>query len=463
MKINPNIFKAYDIRGIYPSEINGKVAYLIGRAFVQFLARKKPNVVVGRDNRLSSKSLAKNLIKGILYQGGNVIDIGLSTSPMLDFAVAHFNFDGGIEITASHNPPEYNGFKLLRERAISIGQGIGLGKIKKLVIKGKFLKKKKGNFFKKVVLTDYLNFNFNFFETSKFKPLKIVIDTGNATAGILIPYLRKKIPGKIFPLFENLDGNFPNYIPDPSKIENLNFLKKEIIKKRANLGVAFDGDGDRVVFLNEKGEIIPGDLIAALISRLLLKEKPGEKILYDIRSSKIVEEVIKKNGGIPVMNRVGHSFIKERMRKENILFGGEYSGHYYLRDQYFFEVPIFVFLKVLEIISKTEKKISQLVKPFQKYFHSGEINFQLENRKGILKKLEKKYQNGKILKIDGLRVDFPNWWFLARLSQTEPVLRLSIEAKTKKLMAEKKKELSSLITRAKRSVEMKAKPSSTKG
>jgi len=439
------IFKAYDIRGIYPSEINEDIAYLIGRAFVQFLAKGKLNIVVGRDNRPSSQSLFENLVRGILDQGANVIDLGISTSPMLDFGVANFNFDGGIEITASHNPPEYNGFKLLREKAISIGQGTGLGKIKKLVIKGKFLKKKKGKIFKKVVLTDYLNFNFNLFEISKFKPLRIVIDTSNATAGILIPYLRKKIPGKIFPLFENLDGDFPNHLPDPSKIENCKILQEEIIRKKADLGVAFDGDGDRIVFVDEKGEIIPGDFITALIAAFLLKEKPGEKILYDIRSSKIVEEVIKKNGGIPVMSRVGHSFIKERMRKENILFGGEYSGHYYLRDQYFFEAPIAVFLKVLEIISKTGKKTSQLVKSFQKYFHSGEINFKLRGKKKILEKLEKRYKKGKISKIDGLRVDFQNWWFLVRPSQTEPILRLSIEAKRKKLMTEKKKELSSLI------------------
>jgi len=447
-KINPNIFRAYDIRGIYPTEINEKIVYLIGRVFVQLLAKgPNLNIVIGRDNRLSSQTLSESLIKGILDQGGNVTDIGISTTPMLDFADAHFNFDGGIEITASHNPPKYNGLKLVREKAISIGQGTGMEKIKKLVTKAKFLKIKRGIILKKEVLTDYLNFNFDLFKISKFKSLKIVIDTANATPGILIPYLKEKLPVKIFTIFENLDGNFPNHIPDPSRAENLRFLKKEVIKRRADFGVAFDGDGDRVVFINEKGEAIPGDFITAIISKFLLKEKPGEKILYDIRSSKVVEEVIKNNGGIPVINRIGHSFIKERMREENILFGGEFSGHYYLRDQYFFEAPIFVLLKILEIISKTGKKISQLVKPFQKYFHSGEINFELKNKEKILEKLEKKYQKGKILKIDGLRVDFPNWWFLARPSQTEPVLRLSIEAKAKDLMKKKKNELVSLILR----------------
>jgi len=450
MKINPDIFKAYDIRGIYPSEVNEEVAFLIGQAFLRFLnKRRNLNIAIGKDNRLSSRFLFENLKKGILVQGGNVFELGLATTPMLNFAVVYFNLDGGVEITASHNPPEYNGFKLVKEKAISISQKTGLEIIKKLTKKGKFLKKKKGKVFKKEILIKYLDFNFNFFKTSNFKPLKIVIDTGNGTPGILVPYLKKKIPGKIISIFEKLDGHFPNHIPDPSQKRNLKYLQKEIKKRKANLGIAFDGDGDRIVFLDEKAKIISGDLITALITTVLLKENPGEKILYDIRSSKIVEETIKKNGGKAIMSRVGHSFIKNKMRKENILFGGEYSGHYYLRDHYFSEAPIFVLLKVLEIISKSGKSLSQLIKPFKKYFQSGEIKFRLKEKKEILDKLEKKYKKGKIVKVDGLRVDFKNWWFLIRPSQTEPVLKLSIEAKTKELIKKKKRELLSLILKFK--------------
>lgn len=443
--VNQHIFKAYDIRGIYPSEINEETAYIIGRAFVKFLRKKELKIVVGRDNRLSSPYLFRGLVKGIIEEGAKIIDIGLSTTPMLYFAVAHFNFDAGIQITASHNPAQFNGLKLVREKAIPISEKTGLKTIKELVEEIKIKKNKNGIILKKKIIKDYLDFNLKEFNLAKFKFLKIVIDTANSVSGILVPQLKKILPVKIYSLFEELDGNFPNHSPDPLIEENLKFLEREVKEKKADFGVAFDGDGDRVIFVSEKGDSISADFILSLISKILLKEKKGIKILTDVRSSNIVRETIRENKGRAIISRIGHSFIKERMRREKIFFAGEFSGHYYSKTHYFCECPLFVLLTLLREISKTKKKISELLSEFQKYYHSGEINFKIENKEETINKLEKKYKKGKITKIDGLRVDFLNWWFNIRPSQTEPALRLVIEAKTKKLLEKKKKELISLI------------------
>lgn len=445
MKINYSIFKTYDIRGIYPSELNEETAYLIGQAFVRFLKKDNPKVVVGRDNRFSSPSIFQSLTKGILQQGGDVVDIGLATTPMLYFAVAYFNFDAGINITASHNPSKYNGFKMVREKAIPVSEQSGLNEIKKLILEGKFNSSKKGKIVRKKILKEYLDFNLKDFNFKTIKPLKIIIDTANAVPGIIISNLFKKTGIKVFHLFSKLDSSFPNHEPNPIVKKNLKVICQAVKTKKANLGVAFDGDGDRVVFIDEKGKMVSGDLITALMAQLILEEKPKEKIFYDIRSSNIVREVIKKSGGVPIMGRIGHSLIKERMRKEDIIFGGELSGHYYLKNHYFSDAPIFVLFKILEKISKTDKAFSEIIKPYQKYFSSEEINFKIKNKKKILELLENRFKRGKILKIDGLRVDFSDWWFLARPSGTEDLLRLNIEAKTKKIMEKKKKELSLFI------------------
>jgi len=445
MKINPQIFRAYDIRGIYPKELDERAAYLIGRAFVKFFKKPRLKIVVGRDNRLSSPSLFKALTKGIIDQGADVIDIGLSTTPMHYFTVAHFKFDGGVMITASHNPPQYNGFKFVREKAIPISEKTGLKEIKKLTTRPGNVITRPGRVVKKEVLKEYIAFNLKDFNLKKIKLLKIVIDTANAVPGILVPKIFKKTNCKIYYLFAKLDGSFPNHLPSPHEEKNLKSLKKEVLRKKADLGIAFDGDGDRVIFVDEKGKMIPGDLITALLASLILKENPGEKVLCDVRSSNIVRDVVKEMGGIPVIGRIGHSFIKERMRRENIIFQGELNGHYYLRTHYFCEAPFFVIFKILEEISRNRKSISELVKPFQKYSHSGEINFKVKNKKKVFKTLEDKFRGGEILKIDGLRIDFPNWWFNVRPSHTEPLLRLVVEARTKKLMEQKIKEIKSII------------------
>ena len=449
MEINSKIFKAYDIRGIYPEQINKEVAYLIGRAYIKFLNKKNLKIVVGRDNRLSSLTLFKALTKGVTDQGATVVNVGLSTSPMLYWATAYFKFDGGIMITASHNPSQYNGFKFVREKAIPISEKTGLKEIKTFSTKihrSDLYKLRKGKVLKKNVLKEYIRFNLKGFNLKKFKSLKIIIDTANAATGIIVPDLFKRLNCKVYHLFSKLDGSFPNHNPDPLIKENLRAIFKEVKAKKADLGIAFDGDGDRLFFINEKGRVVPGDLITALVAEMVLRKNPGEKILYDIRSSNIVRETVKERGGVPVAGRIGHSFIKERMRKENIIFAGELSGHYYSKEHYFCEAPIFVLFKIIEKISESGENLSEIILPFKKYFHSGEVNFKTEDKKRALKALENKFKKeGKVSKLDGLRVDLKDWWFLVRPSNTEPVLRLVVEAKTKKLLRQKTHFLSDIL------------------
>lgn len=450
MKINPEIFKAYDIRGVYPKELDEKTAYFIGRAFVEFLKKPNAKIAVGRDNRLSGPILRKHLVRGITDSGGLVVDIGLSPTPLLYFCVANYNLDGGINITASHNPAAYNGFKITREKAIPVSEKTGLKEIKTIADCLVGLKKlnpaeRRGEVVKKGFIKDYINFNFKGAAASALKPLKIVVDTANAVSGVLIPEFFKNTPIRVFSLFAKLDGRFPNHSPDPLIKENLKFLQKEVLRKKADLGIAFDGDGDRIMFVDERGEIIPADFITAIMAEIILKNSPGKKILYDIRSSNIIKETIKKFSGLPLVGRVGHSFIKEKMRKENIVFAGEFSGHYYSKEHYFCEAPFFVLLSVLKEISKSGNPLSGIIKSFKTYFHSGEINFRVVDKANKIKELEKKYKGGTICLVDGLRIDFKDWWFNVRPSNTESLLRMVVEAKSKELMEKKKKELSALI------------------
>jgi len=457
--MNLNIFKAYDIRGIYPDEINKYDGQKIGKAFVKFLEKKKKkklNIIIGQDNRISSPALSKYLEQGILEQGANIIDIGLTSTPMFYFAAKLYNCDGGLIITASHNPPEYNGFKVIDKGASPIGENSGLKEIKKIVLRLESIncpKKEKNisrkNIKKKNVLKKYLNFNFSIseldFKKLKTAQLKIGIDTANAVSGILINELKKQLPCKIYHLFPELDGRFPNHLANPLEEENIKDLKELVKKKKLDLGIAFDGDGDRIVFVDEKGETIPSDFITCLMSQILLKNSPKSKILYNICSSNIIKDIVNENKGIAIAGKIGHTFIKERMKKDNVTFAGEFSGHYFLGSPYFFEVPLFVLFKILNEISHSKKTISQLVKGFKRYSNSGQVNFKVNDKKNKIKLIEKEFKNGKISHLDGLRIDFKNWWFNVRPSNTENLLRVVVEAKTKSLMQGKLKKIKELI------------------
>lgn len=452
------IFKAYDVRGKYPKEINEEIAYKIGRAVARFLisetqdksfrlrSQRLEHMVVGRDNRLSSEDLAKVLIEGIRDEGIDVIDIGLATTPMFYFSAIKWKADGGVMITASHNPKEYNGFKIIRNKAMSVGENTGLQEIKKLVKKNKFQTKlSRGRLEKREILQEYINHNLEFIHLGNIQPLKIVADTANGTAGLVVPELFKHIPSvKLIHIFSELDGNFPNHAPDPNPFhpETIQAIQQKVLSEKADLGVAFDGDADRIIFINEKGESVNPDFIAALLIDYFYKR--AGKIVYTVIASRAIQEEIKDTGNIPVCSKVGHTFIKEKMKQENAVFGFESSGHYYLRDNYSLDSPLIILLKILEILSRTKMPLSELIKPFEKYYQE-KIDLKVKNVKNL--KLASKYKivGYQISYIDGLTIEFPDWWFNLRPSNTEPIFRLFIEAITKELLKEKKQELLKLI------------------
>ena len=437
-----SIFKAYDIRGIYPKELDEDIAYKIGRATAYFLKAKQ--IVVGRDIRLSGKRLFDALAEGITDQGVDVIDIGLCSSPMLYFAVNFLKAKGSVMVTASHNPKEYNGFKFTRENAIPISEDTGIKDVERLVNKNQFKDaQKKGKIIKKEVLSDYTNFVLKF--AKNIKPLKVVIDTANGMGGLEVPKVFEKLKCEVIPLFFKLDGTFPNHDPNPLKGESLRFLIEKIKKEKADLGIAFDGDADRVFFTTEQGEIIPADFITCLIAKEMLKHHPKEKILYDLRSSWIVKETVEEAGGKASMSRVGHAFIKEQLRKENGIFAGELSGHFYFRDAFYTDSGIIAVIWILNLLSAENKKFSELIKHLKKYYASGEINSEVEDKEGKMKELANLYKDGKISWLDGIRVDFDNWWFNVRPSNTEPLLRLNLEAKSKEFMEKKRDEILRVI------------------
>ncbi|MBI5072113.1 phosphomannomutase/phosphoglucomutase [Candidatus Falkowbacteria bacterium] len=447
MQINPSIFKAYDIRGIYPKDLNEETVYRVGRAAVLLTHAK--TVVIGRDARVSSDSLVQALTKGILEQGANVVDIGVVTTPMLNFAVAEYKeHEAGIMVTASHNPKEYNGLKLCYENALPIGENTGMVDLKKIAIEGKFGEEKPGKLEKKEVLGAYVKKVLSLVQASNVKPLKVVVDTGNAVGAVPLPEIFKKIPCQLIPLYFELDGNFPNHEANPLKEETLVDLKKKVLEEKADLGVAIDGDADRIGFVDEKGQTVRADLILALIAKKFLREKPGELILYDVRSSRVVREVVERAGGRAEMCRVGHSLIKKQMWDEKALFAGEFSSHFYYRDFYNVESGDLTMLKIIEIISQAGKNFSEIVAPLLVYYHSGEINFEVNDKKGKMEELEKKYGGTvkEISHLDGIRLDFDDWWFNVRPSNTEPLLRLNLEAKTKELMENKKRELTEFLS-----------------
>jgi len=435
------IYKSYDVRGVYPSELNEETAYKIGKAFVDFVKAKK--VVVGRDMRLSSETIFDALAKGITEQGADVVDIGLCTSPMLSFAVAFYEEPSGIMITASHNPKEYNGFKMCGENSEPIGYDDGINVIEKNVKEGKFnASKKKGKIVKKEILKDYLKFVLKF--AKGIKPLKVVIDAGNGMASLDAPEFFSQLPCKTTKLFFGMDGSFPNHEANPLKEENLEELKKKVVAEKADLGIAFDGDADRVGFVDDKGKAVPNDIVTAIIANELLKEKPNSKIVYDLRSTKAVKEIIEENKGIPLINRVGHVHLKKRLKTENAIFGGELSGHYFFKDFFNCDNAMIAAIIILNIISRGEK-LSALVKSMTRYAASPEINFEVHDKDKAIKKIEAEFKEGKKSYIDGVTIEFDDWWFNLRASNTEPLLRLRIEAKNKKMLGEKTKLLEKLL------------------
>ena len=459
-----SIFRAYDVRGIYPDELDEELAYKIGRAFVTFLNSEEfknglekqgfsktflnvKQVVVSQDMRTSGKSLKASLIKGITDQGADVIAIdGFCSTPKHYFAAYSLKAPASIMVTASHNPGQYNGFKFTRDNAIAISGDTGIKEIEKLVLKNKFEDvSSKGKIIKKDVTDDYKKYLLKFIEPSKVRPMKIVIDAGNGTGGRELELVLDKLPLDVIKMYFEPDGTFPNHEANPLLDENVVDIKKKILEENADFGIAPDGDSDRVFFFDENGERISGDFMTALIAEKMLEKNPGAKIIYDLRSSWVTAEYIKKAGGIPIMWRVGHAFIKDKMREIDAILGGEVSCHFYMKDNFNTDSGIIAALRVIQIFSEKNKKVSDIIKPLKKYSASGEINSKVEDKEAKMKELASKYKDGNISWLDGVRIDFEDWWFNVRPSNTEPLLRLNLEAKSKELMEEKRDEVLNLI------------------
>jgi len=438
------IFKAYDIRGIVPDEFNPELGYKISNALAQFLGAA--NIVVGHDMRSHSAEIAAASKRGILDAGVDVIDIDLSSTPAAYFAVGQGGYGGGLQVTASHNPARYNGYKLCREQAIPLSYESGIEDIEELVRKGSVRKAHQpGQIYRKDITEEYLRHVLRFVQY--LKPLKVAVDAANGMAGRYIPLLFEELPCELIPLYLQLDGTFPHHEANPLEEKNLADLKKTVLEKGADLGVAFDGDADRAAFVDEKGRTISNDLVTALIAQETLAHWPNTPVIYDLRSSWVVPEEVEKMGGIPVESRVGHSYIKRLMRERNAVFGGELSGHYYFRENFYADNALIALVKVLNLMSSRDQALSEIMKPLRRYCATGEINFEVTDKDAKIEELGEAFSDGEVYFLDGVSVRYPDWWFNVRKSNTEPLLRLNLEARTKELMEEAKDRVVKIIQR----------------
>ena len=435
-----SIFKAYDIRGVYGQDLDDDMACRIGRAFVAHTGCR--SAVVGRDMRPHSEPLFAALARGMTEQGCDVIDIGLCSTPMSYFANAHLAVDGGIMITASHNPGEWNGFKLCRADAVPISGATGIREIGEQAVSGLFPPPERtGSVRGESIGTAYAERVRSFSRLQG--PVSIVADFANAVGIVEAEALPPEI--RVARLYDELDGTFPNHEANPLKTDTLDCLRREVVERKAAFGVAFDGDADRVGFIDEQGGVIPMDKVTALLAGALLEAAPGATVLYDLRSSWTVREAIEAAGGVPVRCRVGHAFIKQQMREENALFAGELSGHYYFRPMSYTECTALAVLTMAGLVQGKGVPLSRLVAPLDRYAATGEINSRVADPEAAVRRVEKKCRDGKADHLDGLTVEYDDWWFNLRASNTEPLLRLNLEAREPGLMQRKRDELLALI------------------
>jgi phosphomannomutase len=438
--LDPKVFKAYDVRGVYPAELDEEGGYAIGRAYVEQFEPDK--IAVGRDMRLSSPSMAKAVIEGAADAGAEVVDIGLVGTEVVYLAVGHLDLDGGVQVTASHNPKEYTGMKIVRRGALPVGGDSGLLEIRDRALSGSG--PVEGQALDRVrevdVFPAYADKVLSFIDPSAVQPLRVVIDAANGMAGAMLPPVLERLPIDAVPYFFELDGNFPNHEPNPLLPENREFVIGKVLEEKAQLGAAFDGDADRCFFIDDTGDFVPGDFVTALLAELMLEKHPGAKIIYDVRASWAVRETIERAGGIPLINRVGHAFIKHRMREEDAVFAGEVSGHYYFRDFFQADSGIIPFLLVLELISKRDRPLSELLRPFrERYFLTGEINVPVDDVAVKLQEIKERFgKEGNVSHLDGISIEAEDWHMNVRPSNTEPLLRLNLEARSPELMTQKR-------------------------
>jgi phosphomannomutase len=448
--LDPKAFKAYDVRGLYPSELDEEGAYAIGRAYVEQFAPAR--IAVGRDMRLSSPTMAKALIEGATAAGAEVLDIGLVGTEMVYFAVGELGLDGGVMVTASHNPKDYTGMKIVRAGALPVGGDSGL-----LDVRDRALSDTQGSdplqigtVSEQDIWLAYVDRVLSFVDVSEIRPLKVVVDAANGMAGSMLPPVLERLPIEAVRCYFEPDGTFPNHEPNPLLPENREFIVRKTLEEGADFGVAFDGDADRCFFVDDTGEFVAGDFATALFSQGVLEKEPGAKVIYDVRASWAVPETIEQAGGVPLVSRVGHAFIKLRMREEDAAFAGEVSGHYYFRDFSQADSGVVPFLLMLERISKGGAKLSELLRPFrERYFITGEINTPVADVPAKLAELEERFgPEGTVSHLDGLSVEQGDWHFNVRPSNTEPLLRLNLEARSQERMEQKRDEVVAVIRAA---------------
>ncbi len=445
--LDPKVFKAYDVRGIYPTELDEEGAYAIGRAYVEQFEPKE--IAVGHDARLSSPSMTQALIDGATAGGANVRAIGLVGTEMLYFAVGDLELDGGGQVTASHNPKEYTGVKLVRRGAMPVGGDSGLLEIRDRALAGFDTSggQAPGHVHEVDVWPAYVEKVLSFIDEYAVKPLRVVIDAGNGMAGVMLPPVLERLPLDAVRYFFEPDGTFPNRDPNPLLPAAQELIVAKVHEDAAELGVAFDGDADRCFFFDDTGEFVPGDFVTALLAESILEKHPGAKIIYDVRASWAVPDTIERAGGIPLINRVGHAFIKERMREEGAVFGGEVSGHYYFHDFYQADSGVIPFLLMIELLSKREQRLSELLQPYrERYFLTGELNTPVPDVAVKLQELKERFgKEGKVSHLDGISIESDDWHMNVRPSNTEPLLRLNLEARDPELMERKRDEVLAVI------------------
>ena len=450
-KLNTDIFKAYDVRGVYPSDVNEDITRQIGRAFVAYL--KAERIAVSRDMRVSSPSLAEAFIDGARTQGADVVDYGLMGTDMLYYAVARDRHDGGAQITASHNPKQYNGLKLVREAARPLSGDAGISDIRNMIV-GETIPApadRRGTRSQAQVLEDYVAHVLSFIDPSIIRPFRLVLDAGSGIAGLVAPPVFDRLPCRTTRLCFEVDGTFPQHEANPLIDENRRDLVARVVAEHADAGIAWDGDADRCFFVDGSGEFIAGDFITALLAEAFLLKHPDATIVYDVRASYAVKDTVARYGGTALMNRVGHAFFKKRMRDEDAVFGGEVTGHYYFRENFFADNGLIPALLILELMSKKQQALRDLLAPLrEKYFISGEINTQMGDMQTVREKIEGlagRYSDATVYQLDGVSVEYPDWHFNVRPSNTEPLLRLNLEATTRQIMEEKRDEVLKFIRR----------------
>ena len=439
------IFKAYDVRGVVPDDLDPERARAIGSAFAEWSGVGA--VAVGRDCRPSSSSLAAAVCEGIASRGPDVIDLGLASTDLLYFASGSLEV-AGVMLTASHNPPEYNGLKFCLPGARPVGQDTGLVEIRDIAENHAFgPPRRTGSVTERDMLDPYVEHVLSFIDAEAMRPLTVVADTANGMGGLVVPPVFERLPMTLVHLFPELDGTFPNHPADPIDPENLRDLQREVLARGADVGLAFDGDADRVFLVDERAEGVSGSDVTALVAAAMLDRNPGETVVHNLICSWAVPEVIREHGGVPVRTRVGHSFIKQVMAETGAIFGGEHSGHYYFRENYRADSGLIAAVVVLEQLSRADVPLSQALTPFRRYHDSGEINTRVQDQDGTIEEIASAYANGSQDRLDGLTVEFEDWWFNVRASNTEPLLRLNVEARTDELLRGKTAELLELIRR----------------